>query len=906
MATIRGWFDRGILSLLSGLATTLITLHAFATRSRMSHENGIVARGRVKLVDDPRFPSHPFFSSGREFPCRLRHASVSYQDDAALVVRGSALKFADTDFESPLDLLMNSGETAPFYDAWTFVQFMYLTVRGRNPHAVRYMKKYPLAARGVQVSLRRDPESFARMSYYSKTPFLFDAHDGVLRYVKFRLLPEHDGPESGIPDATSLQRPWEQQPLPGETRSQNYLKDEYRSRVEREGARYHLQLQLHQSDSGDLREVVLNASIAWDDETHPWYDLATVEIDEVLSYEDGNRSRFTPSNHPPSMGFIQPLSIHDPPSLDLLRQRGIWARRARLLGYRLFGMPAQSTDVRVNPAKIEHTAFVLPSSDTVLLPQNESAEGRRARQQELEAARGLYQWGGDPSLPPCVRSVPKKEQFSDEKDARLLWDLGATALDLGLGALERLAPRHHHAALDEFRWLYPIRPIPTVSQRFERDDEFGRQRLAGVNPVLIERCREIPDHFPVDDALVRGLLCEGDSLESAVAEGRLYLNDYRSIDGLPVKDGRYVSAPLCLLYVDASSRLVPIAIQLGQTPDVGPVFTPKDSRWLWLSAKTWVQAADAQYHESSSHLLRTHMVMEPFAVATARQLSTRHPVGALLRPHFHDTMAINHSARTSMLAPGGAIDQTMALGAEGSLEAAKRSYAEWRFDRYDLVTDLRTRGVDDSDLLPGYHYRDDALLVWAAIDEFVGAMIDCAYASNAVVAADPELREWARELASSEGGRVQGLPNGGVLRTRADLRQVVAQVIFTCSAEHASVNNGQYEMFGYPPNVPGAMYQPPPRSHEELSEEQFVKALPHRRAAAEQVGMVHLLSIPTHDPLGGYDSGFFIGNARVEALLADFRARLGAISAKIEQRNAGLEVPYTYLDPVKIGQSIAI
>jgi catalase len=371
---LRAWFDRGVLSLLSATATVLITLNAFVTRGRMSHENGIVVRGRVKLVDDPRFPAHPFFSSGRDFPCRLRHASVSYLDDAALVVRGTGLKFADTDYESPLDLLMNTGEAAPFYDAWTFVQFMYLTIRGRNPHAISYMKKYPLAARGVQVSLRRNPESFARMSYYSKTPFRFDADDGVPRYVKFRMLPEHDGPESGIPDAKSLQRPWEQQPEPGEDRSQTYLKDEYRRRVESEGAHYRLELQLHPMHPDEHREVILNASIAWDEAAHPWYPLGSVEIDEVLSFEEGNRSRFTPSNHPPSMGFIKPLSIHDPPSLDLLRERGIWARRARLLGYRIFGMPGESSDVRGDPSKVFHSDFVLQPPTTVLQPHDRSAE----------------------------------------------------------------------------------------------------------------------------------------------------------------------------------------------------------------------------------------------------------------------------------------------------------------------------------------------------------------------------------------------------------------------------------------------------------------------------------------------------------------------------------------------------
>jgi catalase len=347
----------------------------------MSHGNGIVARGRVKLVADPSFPAHPFFSSGREFPCRLRHASVSLFDDAALAVRGTGLKFADTDYESPLDLLMNTGATAPFYDAWTFVQFMYLTIRGRNPHAIPYMKKYPLAARGVQASLRRAPESFARMSYYSKTPFRFDAEDGVARYVKFRMLPEHDGPESGIPDAKSLQRPWEQQSLPGETRSQTYLKEEYQRRIEREGARYRLELQLHEVEPNENRQVVLNASIAWDEETHPWYELATIEINETLSFEEGNRSRFTPSNHPPTMGFIEPLSIHDPPSLDLLRKHGVWPRRARLLSYRLFGMPGEHSDVRADPSTIFHSDFMLPPPAPTLLspnPSGPSQDGERS------------------------------------------------------------------------------------------------------------------------------------------------------------------------------------------------------------------------------------------------------------------------------------------------------------------------------------------------------------------------------------------------------------------------------------------------------------------------------------------------------------------------------------------------
>ena len=67
-----------------------------------------------------------------------------------------------------------------------------------------------------------------------------------------------------------------------------------------------------------------------------------------------------------------------------------------------------------------------------------------------------------------------------------------------------------------------------------------------------------------------------------------------------------------------------------------------------------------------------------------------------------------------------------------------------------------------------------------------------------------------------------------------------------------------------------------------------------------------LLSLPTENPLGAYDPSFFIGDPHSQELVAKFRMRLTEISAKIEQRNPGLEVPYTFLHPAQIGQSIAI
>jgi arachidonate 15-lipoxygenase len=484
-------------------------------------------------------------------------------------------------------------------------------------------------------------------------------------------------------------------------------------------------------------------------------------------------------------------------------------------------------------------------------------------------------------------------------------DLEGTAADLGVEMVaERFA---HHGTLGEFDAYYLLRKKPAVAWRFHRDDEFGRQRVAGVNPVLIERCNEIPDRFPVDEKTVRGLLHDGDTLDAARKEGRLYLLDYAILEGIPTHPGRYLTHPLCLLYVNEVGHLVPIAIQLGQTPDAGPIFTPHDPPWLWLTVKTFVQSADASYHEVASHLMRTHMIVEAIAVATHRQLDARHPLHQLLMPHFRGTMAINHAARTSMLAPGGAIDRTMAPGADGSLDLGARVWRDWRFDRFDLRTDLRARGVDDPKLLPEYPYRDDALRVWDVIERFVSDVLGRYYPDDDEIRKDWELQAWARELADERGAQLQGLPGGGQINTRKELVQVVTQTIFTSSAEHSSVNNGQWDMFGYVPNVPGALYAPPPIDKTELSEKQFVKMLPHKRAAAEQLAMVHLLSLPTANPLGQYElTRFFGGEPGVSRRALHFLDELEALSDQIRLRNLRLEVPYTYLDPRIIAQSTAI
>ena len=38
-------------------------------------------RGKLKIVPNPTYPKNDFFVAGKEFPCRVRFASVSFEEE---------------------------------------------------------------------------------------------------------------------------------------------------------------------------------------------------------------------------------------------------------------------------------------------------------------------------------------------------------------------------------------------------------------------------------------------------------------------------------------------------------------------------------------------------------------------------------------------------------------------------------------------------------------------------------------------------------------------------------------------------------------------------------------------------------------------------------------------------------
>ena len=177
--------DRLALRGLTATVVGMLSVNSLSTRERMSHENGLCGQGVIRVLDEPGIPSHDFFTPGRTFQARLRHSSVSFLDDAALVVRSASLKFADSDDDAPLDIEMNTGEISLFSTAWQFAQFMVSTIRGRGSAFVDYFEKNPHGRDASHLGVRRNPDSFAHLRYHSQAVYRFASSDGELYAARY-------------------------------------------------------------------------------------------------------------------------------------------------------------------------------------------------------------------------------------------------------------------------------------------------------------------------------------------------------------------------------------------------------------------------------------------------------------------------------------------------------------------------------------------------------------------------------------------------------------------------------------------------------------------------------------------------------------------------------------------------
>lgn len=461
--------------------------------------------------------------------------------------------------------------------------------------------------------------------------------------------------------------------------------------------------------------------------------------------------------------------------------------------------------------------------------------------------------------------------------------------------------------------------VPNVASTTNNDDAFAAQTVSGPNPLVIERVIDaLPANFGVEDAAYKKVMGADDSIEQAIKDKRLYLTDYKALSVM--KPGtfpqqKYTSAPLALFAVakgDSCGSLKSVALQVGQQPAANnPVLYPfhGDS---WDLGKVHVKAADGNFHELISHLGLTHLLVEPFAVSTHAKLGVNHPVFELLLPHIQGTLFINNAAITSLVAPEGIVDRLLGGTIETDWQVTINAVGSVNFNERMLPNQLASRNVADPALPLSYPYRDDALDVWAAIKQWANAYLSIFYKGDAQVAADKALQSWVLDLTSDTGGCISGLgeDQGGQLGiyTLDYLVDVVTMVIFTASAQHATVNFPQLTTMSYAPAMPLATYAPPPQSAAGTPSQSMLSTLPPLEQALVQQLLGQGLGGVYFTRLGDYNrhqQGNYFSNTDVQGALEVFRDNLDAVETRIGARN--LKRPYyEHLLPSRIPQSINI
>ncbi|EEC03803.1 lipoxygenase, putative [Ixodes scapularis] len=175
---------------------------------------------------------------------------------------------------------------------------------------------------------------------------------------------------------------------------------------------------------------------------------------------------------------------------------------------------------------------------------------------------------------------------------------------------------------------------------------------------------------------------------------------------------------------------------------------------------------------------------------------------------------------------------------------------------------------------------------------------------------DYELQQWRDELVKERhltGVGLKGVPGQekGRFTTQDEVIDTVAAIISQCSVAHAAANFQQYEDYAFPPNYPAYLDRGPPKDKRALSEDDVVSLLPSKQVTLDAMIITKLLSSKGTNSLGYFEVQYMYEPAAVSAA-EEFREDLKRISDDIKHRNSLKDLPYPYLDPEIVPNSISI
>ncbi|MBE9061181.1 LamG-like jellyroll fold domain-containing protein [cf. Phormidesmis sp. LEGE 11477] len=213
----------------------------------------------------------------------------------------------------------------------------------------------------------------------------------------------------------------------------------------------------------------------------------------------------------------------------------------------------------------------------------------------------------------------------------------------------------------------------------------------------------------------------------------------------------------------------------------------------WERAKEIFRCAEMVHHESRSHLGRTHLNVDQYAVAYYRNV-INNPIRKLMEPHFEGVLNINQRGGTNIIGYksvngkpiDGMIPETSAISLDGLYTLLKEEISGLTYRDWTPEQDCMPDTVENN------HFDPAAIAMWKVIQDYV----DSFFTKN---------KAGIKQHWSEIEGMSDDLSSHSVLKkelgtldikTVDDLKQMCTYLIYTSSFYHSWVNNKQYDDCG--------------------------------------------------------------------------------------------------------------
>jgi len=365
------------------------------------------------------------------------------------------------------------------------------------------------------------------------------------------------------------------------------------------------------------------------------------------------------------------------------------------------------------------------------------------------------------------------------------------------------------------------------------DHIFSFRSLNGYRPTGLRQLRTEED----------GLILT-ENVRDLIKQGKIFIIDTSLLGKVDRYPRNY--APILLLEeTDYSPRynefgyLRPISIQTKKGEDAY-IVTPSDEH-LWKLAKRMFEGSNSVLQSFSDHLLKCHLVMEVFAVATYKSLPLNHPIYRLLFPHIKNVISLNEKSRTGLFGENGLLLVAAGLSESQAHQTFDLVLEDWSPNEMNYETFINTNGLDYESLNVPFAFRDDGHLYWDAIFSYVEDFINNQRNLDQIM--DASYDQWITELKNGFEKAPKALEFFENINNTDDVIALLTSIIWQASVGHTFQNDPSWDFAANPKIAPWQLKKSPPaQKPDSFTKEDYLSYLPSGETFQYQFNLINIMT----------------------------------------------------------------